>query len=697
MSDDNVYEFHENEQSTFDIPDDTHTEKEPEEEVVGKEEEDNEEYDPSTVGNDNADSDDPYSSVDEDAEEKKIQSQSNSQEPSNEASEPESVKESSKENIGEKKELEVNQDKEETKEETNEKEEEEEEKEEEDDDDYDPTAEVSTNEEESKAQPVSSGISATETNQQSATPTTQATSLASSLPSNSNTNPDIQQSVAKIMSSNVLSDPEFLKLSPTEQQQRILTLLGTNNNTQTQQTQSTSSYSAPAPNYTDFNSQTYPKDHRPDLSLPMTIEEISKYNAFIDGEAKYSSTRPTPAPNSRLFVGNLPANVTSKQDLFRLFNGYGHILQISIKGSYCFIQYSDAEAVERAINAERGIPFNGKDLVLEIAKNSRPGQGHQQTTNDRLYNNNFHNQDRKRGREDHFEGSDDRSTRRRRGGALECQIFVKRTADPQYARDVARQFQSAGIATEYEFLKPGQDLSKKINDVAYNGILSVVLINKNRNSDVQIYEKTPDGSIRYDEYLSVSAEDATQLLLRAKQSRFTGGGPSATAPRGGYNSNSYGSRNNFSQQFEPSYGQQSNNFYQPPAQQQALPQQQQLLQSLQNLPPSALQNLLAMAQGQQPAAIPQQQFQQPYQQPYQPQPAAGSYGSPQVDLASLLGKVQSQAQPQQQYGNQGYNPLGGNDSYQPTNYQQPPPQQSQPQNSGSNVQSLLDTLAKLQK
>ncbi|CAM9011806.1 unnamed protein product [Wickerhamomyces anomalus] len=646
MSDDNVYEFHENEQSTFDIPDDTHTEKEPEEEVVGKKEEDNEEYDPSTVGNDNADSDDPYSSVDEDAEEKKIQSQSNSQEPSNEASEPES------------------------------EEEKEEKEEEEDDDDYDPTAEVSTNEEESKAQPVSSGISATETNQQSATPTTQATSLASSLPSNSTTNPDIQQSVAKIMSSNVLSDPEFLKLSPTEQQQRILTLLGTNNNTQTQQTQSTSSYSAPAPNYTDFNSQTYPKDHRPDLSLPMTIEEISKYNAFIDGEAKYSSTRPTPAPNSRLFVGNLPANVTSKQDLFRLFNGYGHILQISIKGSYCFIQYSDAEAVERAINAERGIPFNGKDLVLEIAKKFKT---------------------RKRGREDHFEGSDDRSTRRRRGGALECQIFVKRTADPQYARDVARQFQSAGIATEYEFLKPGQDLSKKINDVAYNGILSVVLINKNRNSDVQIYEKTPDGSIRYDEYLSVSAEDATQLLLRAKQSRFTGGGPSAAAPRGGYNSNSYGSRNNFSQQFEPSYGQQSNNFYQPPAQQQALPQQQQLLQSLQNLPPSALQNLLAMAQGQQPAAIPQQQFQQPYQQPYQPQPAAGSYGSPQVDLASLLGKVQSQAQPQQQYGNQGYNPLGGNDSYQPTNYQQPPPQQSQPQNSGSNVQSLLDTLAKLQK
>lgn len=422
MSDDNVYEFHENEQSTFDIPDDTHTEKEPEEEVVGKEEEDNEEYDPLTVGNDNADSDDPYSSVDEDAEEKKIQSQSNSQEPSNEASEPESVKESSKENIEEKKELEVNQDKEETKEETKEEEKEEKEEEEEDED-YDPTAEVSTNEEESKAQPVSSGISATETNQQSATPTTQATSLASSLPSNSNTNPDIQQSVAKIMSSNVLSDPEFLKLSPTEQQQRILTLLGTNNNTQTQQTQSTSSYSAPAPNYTDFNSQTYPKDHRPDLSLPMTIEEISKYNAFIDGEAKYSSTRPTPAPNSRLFVGNLPANVTSKQDLFRLFNGYGHILQISIKGSYCFIQYSDAEAVERAINAERGIPFNGKDLVLEIAKNSRPGQGHQQTTNDRLYNNNFHNQDRKRGREDHFEGSDDRSTRRRRGGALECQIF----------------------------------------------------------------------------------------------------------------------------------------------------------------------------------------------------------------------------------------------------------------------------------
>lgn len=715
MSDDNVYEFHDNEHSTFDIPEDGTTETISEansKEVVEKQEEeqfpeDDEEYDPSStatpVQKDDEQGDNLYDSVDEDEEEKKIESQSNSQHSNEETEQPEPVKELDENTEETKEESGKKEEKEEHKQEQNQDEEDEEEDEE--DDDYDPTADVSTKDEEGKPQVTSSSASAAQTSSSITTPTTQASSLAAaSLPTNS-TSTDLQQSVAKIMSSNLLSDPEFLKLSPTEQQKKILSVVQESNNSTSNQPP-ISHFASSNSNHNSYQ----PKDHRPDLSLPMTIDEISRYNAYLDGEAKYATTRPTPAPNSRLFVGNLPANVNTKQDLFRLFGGYGNILQISIKGSYCFIQYSDSQSVERAIQAEQGIPFNGKDLVLEIAKNSRPGQSnnhhqnHQATSNDRLYNNNSNGQDRKRGRDD-FDGGDRNVRRRRNGAPLECQIFVKRTADPHYAREVARQFQSSNIGTEYEFLKPGMDLSAKINDVAYNGVMSVVLINKNRNCDVQVYEKTPDGSIRYDEYLSVNSDDATQLLLRAKNKQ--GGSSNSYNSAGSSHNNSYGSRNNYnSQQYEPSYNQQQqlNNFYQPPPpqQQQQVPQQQNLLQSLQNLPPSALQNLIALAQGQQ--AIPQQQpaYQQPaYQQQFQPQQQALG-GSSQVDLASLLGKVQAQSQQplQQQYGNQGgFNPLrNGGDSYQPS-YQQGAPQQQAPpsQNSGSNVQSLLDTLAKLQK
>jgi len=740
MSDDNLYEFNENEASTFDIPDDNteptkdevnnSEDKQQEQEPTG-EEEDDEEYDPSSAADtpvsaapsdprkknkqaeqitkQAGEGEDLYDSVDEEEEEeeKKIESESNPQS-SNEPEETQPESKEQSESVSETKSEETSHEpKEQNQEEQQQKDKEEDEEEEEEEDDYDPTAELSAdNQPESSTIPTSAPIStpAVASNPSSGTPNTQATALANSLPAGSNSN-DLQQSVAKIMSSNLLSDPEFLSLSLDQQQKRIISLLQTDSQQSQPQSTQFQTYSN-----TQYNA---PGSHRPDLRTPMTLEEIAKYNTFVDNEAKYATGRHTPAPNSRLFVGNLPSNSISKQDLFRLFQGYGHILQISLKGSYAFLQYDDSEAVEKAIKAERGIPLGGKDLVLEIAKNSRPGQ----TTNDRLYNNNSTGnafQDRKRGR-DEFDAPD---KRRRRTGPIECQIFVKRTADPAYAREVAREFQNSNIATEYEFLRPGQDLSKKINDSAYSGVLAVVLINKNRNCDVQIYEKTPEGSVRYDEYLSINSVDATKLLLRAKEKQYSSRGNNGPSSSFGSGSNSYGigSRNSYSSQ-QSSYNQ-GNSYYQPQQQQPppapVAPQDpQQLLQSLTaSLGTSGLQNLLALAQTQQAGAMPQQGFQQPYQQPQFQQPAPvqqSPYGAPAVDLASLLGKVQGQAQPpqQQQFSNQGYNPMGGN-SYQP--YQQPqqptPPQpqqqpqqqqQQQQQPAGSNVQSLLDTLAKLQK
>ncbi|CCH46332.1 Nuclear polyadenylated RNA-binding protein 3 [Wickerhamomyces ciferrii] len=714
MSDDNVYEFNDNEQSAFDIPDSTvdegsnehEQEQEPKQEAQEQEQEtavpnsetqtpteakdnatkeetpeeenDDEEYDPSetkTIAEDSKevekveDEDDLYASEDEDRQNSKPDSSTTSNTtPSQESS----VTESSTKLPKEKKKVSFLEPEKDSKQD--------EDNEEDEDSDYDPTADVSESLTTS-SNPTISNSSDSNSN-----------SISTSINPLTNADNNLQSYASKIMSSNLLSDPEFLKLSDSEKQQRILEELKSptpSNNTSL----ASSSYN-PLQSYNNNNTTA---DHRPNLRIPMNNDEIAKYNLFVDNEAKYSTSRHTPAPNSRLFVGNLPSNSISKQDLFRLFSRYGTILQISLKGSYGFIQFTDAQAVEKAIEVESQLPLNGKDLMLQIAKNSKPG------SNDSTF-------DRKRGREEFNDYNNDRPNSRRKKD-IECKILVKKNADPGYTKEVNRQFHSANINSEYEFLKPHMVLKEKTNEAAYGGCLGVVLINRNRTCDVQTYERTSDGSIKFDEYLGVTSNEATELLLRAKQNQYNNNGNSNNN-RSGFGGLSQGGFQQAQpplqqppQQQTPFFGQQQSNFYQPPQQQQAAPpamDPQQLLQSLTALGPNALQNLMAIAQGQQPQ--PQQPQQPPFQNPYQQfsQPQQPPATNPSVNLASLLGQV-SQQQP-----NQSQFPYSNSNTYQqsqvPTQQfpqSQSVPTQSPPQNQAQpgaaptmNIQELMANLQK---
>lgn len=68
------------------------------------------------------------------------------------------------------------------------------------------------------------------------------------------------------------------------------------------------------------------------------------------------------APDSRLFVGNLASEKTSKEELARIFAQYGDIYEIVLKESYGFVQYNNSESVREAIRMENGRLVGGLKL-----------------------------------------------------------------------------------------------------------------------------------------------------------------------------------------------------------------------------------------------------------------------------------------------------------------------------------------------
>lgn len=69
---------------------------------------------------------------------------------------------------------------------------------------------------------------------------------------------------------------------------------------------------------------------------------------------------------SRLFIGNLATEKTSKEELASIFVKYGNILEISLKSSYGFIQFDTSSALEMAIQNENGRLVGG----LRLGKSS---------------------------------------------------------------------------------------------------------------------------------------------------------------------------------------------------------------------------------------------------------------------------------------------------------------------------------------
>ncbi|QLG75079.1 hypothetical protein HG535_0H04060 [Zygotorulaspora mrakii] len=554
-----------------------------------------------------------------------------------------------------------------------------------------------------------------------------------------NVNYDLLQKQAQyIMDSNMLNLTQFKENSAENKITALVNMLNSNSETAMPMTEFQSAEPETARTEQAPHVEEVQKPARPDLNSVMTPEERERYTKYLHGENKITELHDIP-PKSRLFIGNLPLKNVSKEDLFRIFSPYGLILQINIKNAFGFIQYNNPKSVTTAIEKESQELSFGKKLILEISSsNARPqfDHGDHGTNSSSTFISSskrpFQSDEKDAGE---MYNDNNQGYKKSRRYVPSCVIYVKRTADRGYAYEVFNQFRrGTDLETDMIFLKPRMELRRMINEVAHDGVWGVILVNKTRNVDIQTFYKGPQGETKFDEYVSVSADDAIAIFNNLKPSRGVGGhagmqnanpyasqqSPPMPAPQQGYYGG-YGMAGHMQGPppvQQPPYVQQGYGMpmqaqgygapqpmAQPYGRYQGTPaplidpnsapqqlnsllgaggqmNQQQLLSAIQNLPPAVVSNLLSMAHGQQ-----QQQQQSPHTQ---------------QQLLGLLQSMQGQQQPAALNSMaQSVPPM--NDSFAPQHSSinsaslQQPPQQQQQSSAGSNVQSLLDSLAKLQK
>ena len=314
----------------------------------------------------------------------------------------------------------------------------------------------------------------------------------------------------QIMQSDIVRDPKFVTLSQADQMKLIMEQLN-KKNVQLQ--------AANSANYNQVYSFNKPSRdlkapiplvpvnefcRRPNITAPMTPGEIQAYDEFIKIEAYYNDLENWDEfpDNSRLFVGNLPANTVSKQDLFRIFSQYGEVIQIAIKAGYGFVQFRDLQSCMDCIKGETNVPLHNKLLRLDPSrpqKSKRPGR-----TEDVLSS---------RGRE----RSVDDSTKRRKV-APDCQVYITGQSTVFFIRKVKKAFASSQITIDTEDVTH-RDMSEVISEAAYSGVLGACII-KELKVDIQTFESTPDGGVKFDEYAEIEPEVGAEILLKAKQKKY---------------------------------------------------------------------------------------------------------------------------------------------------------------------------------
>lgn len=322
-----------------------------------------------------------------------------------------------------------------------------------------------------------------------------------------------------IMQSDVVKDPLFTNMSQQEQMDTIQRLLQERNITLPQQTDPSID---PEMNFDQVYSYNKPfkniKDpiplvpvgkycRRPNITRPMNPTERATYEAFLATEAQHSSWGQLDdlPENLRLFVGNLPANTITKEDLFRIFSQYGEVLQISIKAGYGFIQYRTAEACAESIEGETNVPLHNKYMRLAASKS--------------LKNRASGSRGRERSGDDY---SGEHDSKRRRTN--DCQLLRNEETSSIFLSQIEEALRRANIL--YTVINTTiEKISDDVREAAYLGVVGACVV-KESKVDLQTFEETPDGGIKFDEYVNVDIGTVLEVINKAKASV-----PQPPAPR----------------------------------------------------------------------------------------------------------------------------------------------------------------------
>ncbi|KAK6463911.1 hypothetical protein DFJ63DRAFT_55688 [Scheffersomyces coipomensis] len=321
---------------------------------------------------------------------------------------------------------------------------------------------------------------------------------------------------AAIMQSELVKNPSFVNLSQAEQMKLIVNELSKKNiqlndqdNVKKINYDQVYSYNKPFKNLKD-PIPLIPLNEfcrRPNITAPMTPEEEKQYDDFIKTEAYYMELQNWDEfpDKSRLFIGNLPANTISKQDLFRIFSQYGDVIQIAIKAGYGFAQFRTAEACYDCIRGETDVPLHNKIMRLDASKpqkSRRPGRPDINNPNLAAAEG----------------GRSDESSRKKRKVLPDCQIYITGKSSVFYIRKVKKAFANSQITVDTEDVTH-REINEVISEAAYSGVLGACVV-KELKVDVQTFESTPDGGIKFDEYADVDPDVAAEILSKAKVKKY---------------------------------------------------------------------------------------------------------------------------------------------------------------------------------
>lgn len=253
-----------------------------------------------------------------------------------------------------------------------------------------------------------------------------------------------------------------------------------------------------------------PHCRRPNLLVPMTTEEESQFQTFLEQRSSGASSDRRSPRVVRLFVGNL-APKTDERDLYRVFSQYGSLEDISIRSGYAFVYFSNSEDCTKAIKGEHDVPFMGRYWRLNAS-----GSPHGNT-------------EENRGRE--RQATETPPVKRQKtsqNGVADCQVFVTNESSARYTDLLKSLFLDSGLQLQVEDIGD-EDLNELISEVAYSGVRSACVV-KQRSVDLQVFEKTEDDDIKFDEYADIEPKVVVEILQQSDPSPSPEPEPSKKEP-----------------------------------------------------------------------------------------------------------------------------------------------------------------------
>ncbi|KAM9899198.1 hypothetical protein OXX79_005868 [Metschnikowia pulcherrima] len=317
---------------------------------------------------------------------------------------------------------------------------------------------------------------------------------------------DLSEAYEAVMQSEVVRSEHFAQLSKEKQMEVIQKLLQEKQislpNLESPLVSIPSSDQVSSSNLVPSSATEY--SLRPDVSIPMNEEEQKAFEDFLIAEKEFLNSGEELPEESRLFVGNLPSDLVKKEDLFRLFRRYGELVEISLKVGYGFAQFRTVEACAACKNGEANMPLYNRSLRLDSSHKRKSTQLPENS-----------GRGRERSADNEFEES---NSKRRKANMENVLLVVTDKAAEPFVAEVEQAFQTNGLTKSLKNVG-AEDPNNEVREAAYSGVLGACVV-KDTKVDLQVFEETGDGGVRFDEYLNIDPSAACEILNTAKSARI---------------------------------------------------------------------------------------------------------------------------------------------------------------------------------